>query len=542
MKRSKKGNLLILFLLISVLPALACNLSSAKRTPTPEPAEALHQTLQAMSLPTPTPGPITYPTEPKPTQPASSDTSTPVPSVPEPPAAIPSAAAGPFATLTPLPDYPPSVGDNYTYSVRWGDTAQSVALRFMVDLDVITAQTGTGEGYLNPGSTLVIPKKLSYTTLPYPLLPDSELVYSPSAIGFDLSAYIQQAGGFLSTYTEEYNGEVISGAQAIQRVAEELSVNPRLLLALLEYRSGWVFGQPPNQNAEIYPIGFYVPNRTGLFEEIKITATQLNVGYYGWRQGTLLHVIYPEGQQLRISPDLNAGSASLLHLFGLFFKDPEDWRNALYGPRSFPALYQRMYGDPWVRAAAVEPLLPVGLVQPTLELPFEVGVRWKFTGGPHDAWNAGTPRGALDFAPPNGSEPICQVSSDWVTAAAPGLIARSAYSAVALDLDGDGYEQTGWVIVHLHLASSERVPAGTQVALGDRLGHPSCESGISTARHLHISRKYNGEWLPAVGALPFILGGWQALASDNNYTGDIVKDGVLLAPSMYGEPYGYITR
>jgi len=37
---------------------------------------------------------------------------------------------------------------------------------------------------------------------------------------------------------------VLSGAAVVQRVADELSVNPKLLLAVLEYQSGWVFGAP----------------------------------------------------------------------------------------------------------------------------------------------------------------------------------------------------------------------------------------------------------------------------------------------------------
>jgi len=37
----------------------------------------------------------------------------------------------------------------------------------------------------------------------------------------------------------------------------------------------------------------------------------------------------------------------------------------------------------------------------------------------------------------------CYVSPNWVTAAAPGVIARSGEGYVVLDLDGDGDEHTG---------------------------------------------------------------------------------------------------
>ena len=89
----------------------------------------------------------------------------------------------------------------------------------------------------------MIPRRLANTTSHQRLLPDSELVYSPSATDFDVAAYINAAGGYLSTYSEWLQStKTTSGAQVIQRVALENSINPRLLLALIEYQSGWVYG------------------------------------------------------------------------------------------------------------------------------------------------------------------------------------------------------------------------------------------------------------------------------------------------------------
>lgn len=76
-----------------------------------------------------------------------------------------------------------------------------------------------------------------------------------------------------------------------------------------------------------------------------------------------------------------------------------------------------------------------------------------------------------------------------------------------LDLDGDGDEHTGWVILYLHLGKTEQIQPGMLVKTGDPIGHPSCEGGSATGTHIHIARKYNGEWIPAYGALPFNLEG-----------------------------------
>ena len=372
------------------------------------------------------------------------------------------------------------------------------------------------------------------------LLPDSELVYSPSNVGFNLAGFIQDAGGYLSAYTETVDGEELSGAATIQRVATDLSVNPRLLLALLEFRSHWVLGEPSDSAAVDHPIGFYVPGRSGLYQEIMITATQLNVAYYGWRQGTSSEIEYKDGGKASLDPGLNAGSVALQHVLATLYRE-EDWTEALYGAQGVLPLYQEMFGDPWQRAAGVEPLFPPDLAQPALELPFPPGERWSLTAGPHPSWNAGTPRGALDFSPVTG-EAVCAVSRLWVTASAEGVIARSGNHTIVLDLDGDGYEQTGWALVYFHLAGPDMAPAGLQVELDYPLGHPSCEGGRATGKHVHMARKYNGEWLPADGPIPFVLSGWQAHADERNYYGTLVKGDQIIGSNSSGARTSIIVR
>ena len=65
---------------------------------------------------------------------------------------------------------------------------------------------------------------------------------------------------------------------------------------------------------------------------------------------------------------------------------------------------------------------------------------------------------------------------------------------------------------------------------GDRLGHPSCEGGQSTAAHLHIARLYDGEWLDA-RAPEFRLGEWLFESSDRPYDGNALgESGVRREP------------
>jgi hypothetical protein len=428
----------------------------------------------------------------------------------------------------------------YTYA-QSGDTLAAVASHFGVKPEEISSQHPLSpSGYLTPGQELSLPSRLGEVPYPWAVLPDSEVVFSPSAGDFDVGGFVTGTNGYLKSYTEEIEGKTLSGSQIVEKIARESSVNPRFLLAFLEYRSGWVFGQPDDPKKLEWPIGFRVPGLSGLYQELAMTATHLNAGYYGWRDGSLTELEFSDGSLARLSPHLNAGSVAVQHLFSKFYA-PELWESALYGADSFPMRYQVWFGDPWDRAATVEPLISPGLSQPILELPFRPGERWSLTGGPHFSWNTGSPRGALDFSPVT-DEPVCAVSKAWATAAAPGLVARSDHNVLALDLDGDGNEGTGWVLVYVHLAEAERAPLGSLVVLDDRLGHPSCERGRSTGKHFHIARKFNGEWIPADGPLPFVLGGWRAKSGLNNYQGELVKGDQVVTANPGGTRTSSIIR
>ncbi|MBN2148605.1 MAG: M23 family metallopeptidase [Anaerolineales bacterium] len=523
-------SLLLVALLLFLLPGLACNFPTSAVQPTLS-GEELRQTLAAYQSNPPTPSQTPPSEQPQPsplpvqatTQAGASETIEPTPAPTTP---IPEI----FQIPLPLPTIP---GPYYIYTTSTNDTLPAIAGRFDVKPESIIATAPLSEeGFLPPGLALAVPVMFEQTTPPKAALPDSEMIYSPSAASFDVDGFVQQADGYLSTYQESVQSVTLSGAAIIQRAAVELSVNPRLLLAFLEYRAGWVFGQPAPGSDLRHPIGFEITDRSGLYQEILITGTQLNVAYYGWRQGSFPRLTFPDQTTLRLYPGLNAGTAALQHLMAIFYS-PANWEKALYGSEGLLERYQEMFGNPWERAATVEPLFPQGLTQPEMILPFLPGMPWALTAGPHDAWNAGTPRGALDFAPITG-EPACAVSTAWASAVADGVIARATENAVALDLDGDGSEQTGWVVVYFHLADSGLVAEGSQVAADDLLGHPSCQGGRATGTHVHISRKFNGEWLPADGPLPWVLSGWEAYAGDSNYRGGLTKDGQIITADPGG--------
>jgi len=444
------------------------------------------------------------------------------------------ASAAPAVTITPAtpepvvsPTFPSTptleagLSETILYQVQPGETPRTLAIRFGVLPSEIASPGALIESdtaLLDVDQLLLIPRRLAETGPSLKLIPDSEFVFSPHAADFDAEEVALRYGGFLTRYTEELYGEWRSGPEVVALAARDNSVNPRLLMAMLEYTSGWVTNPDrPEGDAFTYPLGRKDPGVPGLYRQLTWLANEMGEGYYGWRAGTLTEVRLADGSRVRLAPDLNAGTVAIQDYFAQRRVAP-DWEEAV-GPEGFVRTYTDLFGDPW---AYKHPLYEPDLEQPEMILPFAPGKVWAFTGGPHGAWERDAAWAALDFAPST-TVTGCVTSTEWAVASADGMITRSENGLIVLDLDGDGREETGWVMIYLHLAAADRMPAGIIVQRGARLGHPSCEGGIATGTHLHIARKYNGEWILADGPLPFTLSGWVARGGTRSYQGELVR-------------------
>jgi LasA protease len=429
---------------------------------------------------------------------------------------------------TPTPDLPhpvPSPRQSAdTYTVQAGDTLGSISQAYGITLNSLMQANGLNEySVLSIGQELKIPA-IDATTNPgssFKIIPDSELVYGPASINFDIDAFIQQQGGYLASYTQDVNGEVLTGSQIVERTSQNYSVNPRLLLALLEYRSQWVTQASP-ANVD-YPLGFYDDYYAGLNRQLAWAANNLNRGYYLWHANALATLSLSDGTYVPMSPTINAGTAGLQYFLALYNNRAVwDLDVSQFG---FSLTYNLLFGNPF--DIQVASLIPSNLIAPPMQLPFEPGQTWSFTGGPHGGWDSGSAWAAIDFAPP-GEPAGCVTSDAWVVAAANGVIVRAENGAVIQDLDNDGYEQTGWNILYMHVETRDRVQPGTYVVAGERIGHPSCEGGVSNGTHVHLARKYNGEWIAADGNLPFNLDGWISSGNGVEYDGYLTRGGTQL--------------
>lgn len=426
--------------------------------------------------------------------------------------------------LTPTPDPPRQLptarSEVEQYTVQRSDTLGNIARRYGVSLDqLVKANNIDNPDQLSVGQQLTIPPPETRDPGPsFKIVPDSELVNSPSAADFDLAGFIQKKNGYLSQYSETLDNRSFSGTEVIDRISKEYSVNPRLLLAILEYRSGWVTQSNPPEKSKDYALQYIDQRRPGLYRQLAWAADNLNHGYYLWKINALASWVLQDGNSIPINPTINAGTAGVQYFFAAFL-NLEDWQAGVSAKGLF-ATYNKLFGNPF--NYTFEPVVPADLKQPHMQLPFERGVSWSFTGGPHGGWGDGSGWAAIDFGPP-GETYNCSPNDTWETAVADGLIIRSDLGSVVEDLDGDGIEQTGWTVLYLHVGSQDRVAAGTRVHAGDRIGHPSCEGGITNGTHLHLARRYNGEWIPADGSIPFNLDGWVTKGDGVEYNGFLVK-------------------
>lgn len=374
------------------------------------------------------------------------------------------------------------------------------------------------------------------------LLSDGDFVYGPTLYGWDLKRYVSAKGGFLARYYEPGEEGIRSGAEIVDQVALAYSISPRLLLTLIEMHSGWVTqGQPAEQT---YPLGGGLP---GLAPSLAAAADSLNARFYAHRLSGQRDIPgvgrLAEGSaasyallsflgEVRAAPPATPGEATpggeaapLPAASATPQPAPAELWAGLEGPSRFWAAWMSLFGDPV--AAEVGQVVPVPARPLPLPLPFASGEVWYLSRGPHSPWGAGGPAAAIDFAPPPAEQADCVPSGAWVRAVAGGLVLSSQAWGLLVDLDEDGFAGTGWVHAYTHLAGLERLPAGSRVAMGDTLGHPSCEGGPSAFARVGFSRRLDGQWIPVDAERdPLIMGGWAALRGQRDGEGWLAREGL----------------
>lgn len=441
-----------------------------------------------------------------------------------------------FTPFPTRPAYEPGVLVDYI--AQTGDTLPALAARFNTTIDEILVANSfipSTATTMPSGMPMKIPIYYQpFWGTPYQIIPDSLFINGPAQRDFYTDEFIKNFPGWLNRYSEYAAGDQRTGAEVVDLIALNYSVSPRLLLALLEYHSGALSESEISGMIGEYYLGINDIRRRGLYLQLVWAANSLNNGYYAWRNGQLISFEHRDGRIERPDPWQNAATVGLHYYFSRIYD--YDAYVKVVSQDGLANTYFMLFGDPWT---GIEMHIPGSLVQPELKLPFKAGLEWSLTGGPHTAWGEGLPYTALDFAP-GALTGGCTPTNEWTTAVAPGIIARSEPGTVVLDLDGDGDERTGWVIFYFHVGTEARAPLGAVLQTGDPIGYPSCEGGKTTGTHVHIARKYNGEWISAEGPLAFDLEGWKAFNGEHAYEGGLMKNTRIITASESSDTTSHI--
>lgn len=389
------------------------------------------------------------------------------------------------------------------HTVSSGETLFAIAQQYNTSIEkLVELNQLENPDIITVGQVLLVPFGSSLVSPNLILLSDTRFVRGPGG-EFDVASFIRTLPGYLTRVLEpvthrraDGSAEIrlMSGADIVDRVSVETSVDPRLLLSILEYRAGWLTDPDPQELQ--YPLiskeASASIDREGLYRQLSWAANELNRGYYGWKYGGWDAMEFSNGPRIKFDASLNPATVGL-HYFLHIERNPGDWLRDI-SQQGWASTYYSLFDG---QLGISEPIVLIS--PPKLLLPYALGETWFFTGGPHGGWGSGSAWAALDFAPPDERPTVtpCYTSSFAARAVANGSIVRSNDGVVKLDLDGDNNERTGWNVLYLHLDSSTTVQVGMSLAAGEVIGYPACEGGFSTATHLHIGRLFNGEWVPA---------------------------------------------
>jgi len=125
-----------------------------------------------------------------------------------PPARLPGT---PVVSPTPNPplDLPAPRTEGEEYVIQPNDTLGTIARQFGVELAaIIEANNIDNPDHVEVGQVLIIPPPENFVPGPdYKIIPDSELVFSPGTVDFDITAYVNQHNGYLKQYRPRELGQ-----------------------------------------------------------------------------------------------------------------------------------------------------------------------------------------------------------------------------------------------------------------------------------------------------------------------------------------------
>ncbi len=282
--------------------------------------------------------------------------------------------------------------------------------------------------------------------------------------------------------------------------AHYYSINPQVLLTVLELTSGSVRrSRVPEQN-EIAN-AFRYGSRNSFISQIERLSEELVAAYYS----------NPSNSPLTDSP--NRSSYALRQVLS---QARNDQGRAPSEPE-FVGTFSDLFGDPLAGSFLItsteadpdDPNADADEAIPTFTLPWQSGVTWYYSGGPHCDWQEGCPpRAAVDFSPgPSTNYGCAWTSYSQVRPARSGYVIYAAYNLIKIH-HSSNFFGSAWQTLYYHIRNIS-VTEEQWVTTGTLLGYPSCQAGSGSSAngvHQHFAFLKDGEFKTANGKY---LSGWK---------------------------------
>jgi hypothetical protein len=374
-----------------------------------------------------------------------------------------------------------------------------------------------------------------------PLISDGQFVWGPNVGDFDVWRFLEGLDSPLAAYADE-----------IESHAAYTSVNPLVLLTVLELRYGYIRSFPE----EVFP--------DIVSENIESTAYDLAINFYkhlyNWGSRKDIHQIEVSAAPIlsfegditeELSTQMSSGTYAIASALSQS-QSYEVWQSAVAKntPGGFTEIFISLFPD-------IDPLDTSNDINPPslppdnfFQLPFPLGGEWTFNG-PHSwcggdaCWEQPPDRSSMDFATNWAKgEPY---PAHYTVAAAPGI---GNVIEPSRTNDPCWYEidhGDGWMTSYYHLQRLGEPGDRGEVLRNQSLGvvaEEVCNGGFATGAHVHFTLWYNGSYYDLDGIK---LSGWTVHSGPTAYTtgflerGDEIVEVYEIIPNDYHTYYGSST-
>ena len=357
------------------------------------------------------------------------------------------------------------------------------------------------------------------------IVSDGQFVWGPNVGTFDLNLFLQSQNSSLLEYVED-----------IQSWAAYTSINPKILLTVLELRNHWLSD------------GLQDEDKAFILIEIEEVAMDLAVAFYDhmytWGSRTdsttsksfeLPTFTLSEEEIVQINPKTSSASFAIASVLAES-RDVLSWKSYISSQNAsgFSETFLSLFPDTDL-LDDTNNLTPSELpADDFFQLPFPLGAEWTFNGT--HSWHGGDigpDRSSMDFSTnwPRGS-----TLPDHYTVASHegiGFVYPPSRTNIPCWFEVNYEMNPGevWTTSYYHLLNlgdpGDRGRIVRNQSVG-KIGMEVCNGGFASSAHVHFTLRYNGAFFDLDGIK---LSGWNIHSGpDPYYSGYLERDGEILYP------------